>query len=86
MRFVDEPTEVDARFDANGVPLPRAFAWQSQQLVISDLGRHWDEESDDGLVRHFLVMVAGGDRFELIQHVGAGRWRVVRVWERPPLV
>lgn len=86
MRFVDEPTEVDVRFDAEGAPLPRTFTWQGQRLDITDLGRRWDQESDDGLVHHFLVMVAGGDRFELIQHVVAGRWRVVRVWQRPPLV
>ena len=86
MRFVDEPTEVDVRFDAEGVPLPRAFTWQGRWLNVTDLGRRWDKEGDDGLVHHFLVMTAGGDRFELIQHLGTGRWRVVRVWERPSRV
>jgi hypothetical protein len=86
VRFVDEPTEVDARFDAEGAPLPRAFTWQGRRLDVADLGRRWDKEGEDGLVRHFLVMVAGGDRFELIQRVGTGRWRIVRVWERPSLV
>lgn len=87
MRFVDEPTQVEARIDTDGVPLPRAFTWQGRRLVITDLGRSWEDERDDGpgLVRHFLVMVASGDRFELTQHVSTGRWRVVRAWERSSL-
>jgi hypothetical protein len=79
---VDEPTEVEAWIDAGGAPTPRAFTWRGRRLAITDLGRRWEEEGDDGLVRHFLVMVASGDRFELIQHAGTGRWRVVRAWER----
>ena len=86
MRFVDEPTEVEAWIDAGGVPVPRAFTWQGRRLAITDLGRRWEEEGDDGPIRHFLVMVTGGDRFELAQRAGIGRWRVVRVWERSLLV
>jgi hypothetical protein len=86
VRFVDEPTEVEAQVDAGGVPVPRAFTWQGRRLAITDLGRRWEQEGDDGPIRHFLVMIAGGDRFELAQCAGTGRWRVVRVWERPPLV
>ena len=85
MRFLHEPTEVVARVGRDGVPVPRAFTWQGQQLAIADLGRRWQEEGPDGPVRHFLVMIAGGDRFELIQHARAGRWYVVRAWERLPL-
>lgn len=86
MRFVDEPTEVEARIDTDGVPVPHAFTWRGRRLAVTDLGRRWEKEGDDGLVRHLLVMVTGGDRFELVQHVGSGRWRVVRAWERPALV
>ncbi len=85
MRFVDEPTEVEARLGQDGEPTPRAFTWQGRWLTITDWGRRWGEASEDGLVRHFLVMVAGSNRFELTQHVGDGRWRVVRVWQRPSL-
>jgi len=85
VKFVDEPTEVKAQFDADGVPTPRAFTWRGQWLTITDLGRRWETEQKGDLVRHFLVMVAGGDRFELVQHAGVGRWRVVRVWARSPL-
>lgn len=84
MRFVDEPTGVEARIDADGVQVPRAFTWQGRRLAIADLGRRWEEEGDDSLIRHFLVVVASGDRFELAQHTGTGRWRVVRAWERSP--
>lgn len=85
MRFVNEPTAVDARFDADGVSVPHAFTWRGQRLEIADQGRRWEEKSDDGTIRRFLVMVAGGDRFELAQHVDTGQWRVVRAWERSPL-
>jgi hypothetical protein len=83
---VDEPTEVEAWIDADGVPVPRAFTWRGQRCAITDLGRRWKEEGDDDLVHHFLVMIAGGDRFELARQASSGRWRVVRVWERSPLV
>lgn len=86
MRFVDEPTNVEIWIDTDGVPVPRAFAWQGRRLAITDLGRRWEEEGDDGIVHHFLVMAASGDRFELVQHVSTCRWRVVRAWERSPLI
>jgi hypothetical protein len=86
VRFVDEPTQVEARFDVEGVPLPRTFTWRGRRLQVTGLGRRWEKEEEAGLARHFLVMVAGGDRFELVQHAGTGRWRIVRAWERSPLV
>jgi hypothetical protein len=86
VRFVDQPTEVEARFDSDGVPVPSAFTWQGRRLKIADLGRRWEDEEAGDLIRHFLVMVAGGDRYELTQHAATGRWRVVRAWERPTLV
>jgi len=82
VRFVDEPTEVDAGLNADGLPLPRTFTWRGRRLAITDLGRRWEKESEGGLERHFLVMVASGDRFELAYHASTGRWRVVRTWER----
>lgn len=82
MRFLDEPTQVEARFDAEGVPVPHVFTWQGRRLKITGWGRQWEKEEADGLVRHFLVMVAGGDRFELTRHTATGQWRVVRAWER----
>jgi hypothetical protein len=85
LKFVDEPAEVEVRVDRDGAPVPRAFTWQGRWLTVTDLGRQWEEERDGGLVRHFLVVVAGGARFELTQHTGSGRWRVVRAWERSPL-
>lgn len=81
MRFLHEPVEVLARVDREGVAVPHAFTWQGRQLTIAELGRRWEEEEPDGPVRHFLVMIANGDRFELIQHVGTGRWHLVRAWE-----
>ena len=86
MKFVDEPTEVDTRIDTGGVSVPRAFTWQGEWLSITSLGRRWEEKGDSGLIRHFLVMVASGNRFELTQQVSSGCWRVIRAWQRRPLV
>jgi hypothetical protein len=86
VRFVDEPTEVDARLNADGLPLPRTFTWRGRRLAITDLGRRWEEECEGGLERHFLVMIASGDRFELVYHASNRSWRVVRAWERSSLV
>ena len=85
MRFLHEPTEVVARIDADGRPVPHAFTWQGRRLTIADPGRRWEKEGPDGPIRHFLVMIADGDRFELTQHASTGRWYVVRAWERSPL-
>ena len=85
MRFIDEPTSVEIQIDENGLPLPRTFTWQDRRLAITGMGRRWEEEMTDGPTCHFLVMVAGGDRFELTHHAASGRWRIVRTWERSSL-
>lgn len=82
MKFLDEPTQVEARFDAAGELVPHAFTWQGQRLAVASFGRRWEEKEAGGVVRHFLVMTAGGDRFELAHRVAAGEWRVVRVWQQ----
>jgi len=86
VRFVDEPTQLEVRIDAGGTTVPLAFTWRGCRRAIASLGRQWEERGEAGLVRHFLVMIDGGDRFELVQNSETGRWRVVRAWERSPLV
>ncbi len=85
MRFVDKATQVEIGFDSDGLPMPRAFTWQGRRLEISDWGRRWEEKGDQS-ARHFLIMVSSGNRFELVQHVASGQWRVVRVWEPSAVV
>ena len=77
MRFVDEPTAVDARFEADGAVRPRRFTWNTSWLDVSDVGRQWA----DGDGRHVLVMVGGRQTFELVLRRDSLIWWVVRAPE-----
>ncbi|MGD9099170.1 MAG: hypothetical protein PVF45_01735 [Anaerolineae bacterium] len=75
MKFVNEPTVVEARFEANGAVRPRRFTWEKTWLDVSDAGRQWV----DAAGRHVLVMVAGRRTFELLLERESLSWRVTRV-------
>jgi hypothetical protein len=77
MRFVNEPTSVDARFDADGGVRLRRFTWEGGWLDVSDVGRQWQ----DAAGRHVLVMVGGRRTFELLLEQESLTWRVVRAPE-----
>ena len=77
MRFVDEPTAVDARFDTDGTVRPRRFIWKGTRLDVSDVGRQWIDEEG----RHVLVMVGGRRTFELVLRRDSLIWWVVRAPE-----
>ena len=62
MRFVDEPTAVEARFETDGADGPRRFIWTQTWLDVSDVGRQWIDA--DG--RHVLVTTGGRHTFELL--------------------
>jgi len=74
VRFVDEPTAVEAYFESDGAVRPRRFTWDQGWLNVSDVGRQWVK--DDG--RHVLVLTAGHDTFELLLERESLAWRVVR--------
>jgi len=74
LRFVDEPTAVEARFESDGAVRPRRFTWGQSWLDVSDVGRQWVDQ--DG--RHVLVMTAGLHAFELLLERESLTWRVVR--------
>ena len=74
MRFIDEPTAVDASFEADGAVHPRRFARDQGWLDVSDVGRQWLD--NDG--RHVLVMVDGRQTFELLLRRASLTWRIVR--------
>jgi hypothetical protein len=89
MRFVDEPTVVDARFEADGQVRPRRFTWDRRWLNVTDVGRQWVDL--DG--RHVLVMAQASHRqggtepmttsrktFELLLERESLTWRIVRVF------
>jgi hypothetical protein len=77
MKFVNEPTAIEAHFDASGAVRPRRFTWEKTWLDVSDVGRQWI----DAAGRHVLVMVAGRRTFELLLERESLSWRVVRVPE-----
>lgn len=74
MKHVNEPTTVDAHFEADGKVRPHRFTWAQEWLDVTDVGRQWDEE--DG--HHVLVMVASRHTFELLLAQESLSWRVVR--------
>jgi hypothetical protein len=74
VKFVDEPTAVDARFEVDGAVRPRRFFWGGNWLDVSDVGRQWMGET--GL--SVLVMVGGQRTFELLLERENLTWRVVR--------
>ena len=74
MRFVNEPTAVEARFESDGAVRPRRFTWGQSWLDVSDVGRQWTDEAG----RHVLTMVAGRRAFELLLDRENLCWRVVK--------
>jgi hypothetical protein len=71
---VNEETAVEAHFDVAGEITPRRFAWRGRMLAVEGVGRRWRREGE----RHFMVMAAGGQPFELRLDEQALRWWVVR--------
>jgi len=86
MKFVDIPTAVEARFDEEGEITPIAFVWQGRQVRINDLGRRWTEPHGPHQLRHYLVMTAAQDTFELCLDTATLQWKITRVWERERVV
>ena len=65
------PTEVEARFAADGRVRVLNFTWQGRKVPVTSQGRQW--AAADG--RHVLVTAPGERVFELV--VGhAGKWEV----------
>jgi hypothetical protein len=74
MKFTDEPTSLEVRFEDDGTVRPRRFTWNQGWLQVSDVGRQWEDESG----RHVLVMTGGHDTYELLLQRETLAWRVVR--------
>lgn len=71
---VNEPIEVDARFEADGTIQPLAFTWKGKLFPITAQGRRWDS----GGQKHFLVMTGGDQAFELAFLPEESRWELLR--------
>jgi hypothetical protein len=75
---MNEPTEVEARFGADGAITLLSFTWQGRVLRVTGMGRQWAE----GDTTHFLVMTPGDRIFELACHRATGQWRILRAPEQ----
>ncbi len=70
-----DPIEVTARFSEEGNIIVQHFAWNGSRYHVEFAGRQWTD--DDG--QHMLVMVAGGQIYELIFKGSERRWYITRV-------
>jgi hypothetical protein len=70
-----EPIEVTARFSEDGKITVQHFAWNGGRYHVESAGRQWTD--DDG--QHMLVMVAGGQIYELVFTGIEARWYIARV-------
>ena len=71
-----EPTEVEARFSAEGEVSVLSFTWLGRRYPVTSQGRQW--RAEDGW--HFLVMTTGERMFELV-YAGQperGAWQIVK--------
>ncbi len=65
------PTRVNARVDSRGRVYPAAFTWRGELLEVRDVGRRWQEGSEECC----LVMTSTDVVFELRFNPDEGRWR-----------
>lgn len=71
---MNEPIEVEAKFDRYGIPRPVAFSWRGHRYVITSLGRRWAHEG----AQHMLVMAPEGEVYELAYLHSESAWRLLR--------
>jgi hypothetical protein len=65
-----EPVEVIARQSLEGELTPLSFAWQGKEYAVESTGRRWQDDAG----QHTLVMIAGGQVFELLYTRLESRW------------
>lgn len=73
-----ELIEVTAKYLPDGQLQPMQFIWKQQLYQIESTGRRWQEE--EGL--HLLVMIPGGQVFELLYETQEKCWYLLK---SPPL-
>jgi hypothetical protein len=66
--------EVVARMDSHARYVPVSFTWNGQSYFVDSIGRSWQ----DALGQHTLVMVPGGQVFELLFAPLEGCWYLAR--------
>ena len=56
---VDEAVQVEARMLLSGEVVVNAFDWQGSRHYVTAHGRRWEERTEGGRLRCFLVQDAG---------------------------
>jgi len=72
-----EAVEVEARFDTHGRVTPLKFVWEGRTYLVDSTGRRWE----DAQGQHLLVMIPGGQVFELLFAPLERRWYLRRTGE-----
>lgn len=65
-----EQVQVQARWKRSGGFEPLRFTWNGTDYRVESTGRSWEDEH--GL--HVLVMVPGGQVFDLVFHLNPAGW------------
>ena len=79
---MNEAIAVEVRLKADGTIRPLAFSWRGKRYRVTSIGRQWEQDGE----RHFLVMTAGEQVYELAYRQKEGDWRLRRRPQdfRPP--
>lgn len=73
-----EVVEVEARFDEAGEASPVRFKWNGRWFTVDSIGRSWQDRGG----QHVLVMIPGGQAFELLFTPMEGRWYLGLIGQR----
>ncbi len=65
-----ESVQVQARWKRSGGFEPIRFLWQGKNYRVETTGRDWEDEQGF----HVLVMIQGGQVFELVFQLNPARW------------
>lgn len=65
-----EPVQVQARWKRNGGFEPIRFFWKGVMYRVESTGRDWEDEQ--GV--HVLVMIQGGQVYELVFKLNPAGW------------
>ncbi len=77
---VDEPVQVAARMLPSGEVVVKTFDWQGSRHYVTAHGRRWEERTDGGRLRCFLVQTQNLSSFELRWDPAGDEWRLHQAW------
>lgn len=78
-QLLNEPTQVEARFDVDGGVTVRSFTWKDRRWPVVSQGRQWPDAKDGR--RHVLVMTTRERVYELAYDMATAQWSVVMASE-----